>query len=102
MCLLISAPDPHAAGSAADQEAVHLAELRLGVLSVPQIRTPLGRLQIITPLLGAHNVSNVLAAVAGGIAAGASLVDIVAGIEAVDVIPGRSEILDEVRRSTCC
>lgn len=32
------------------------------------VRTPLGKLQIITPLLGNHNVYNVLAAVATGIA----------------------------------
>ena len=32
------------------------------------VRTPLGKLQIITPLIGKHNVYNVLAAVATGIA----------------------------------
>ncbi len=32
------------------------------------IRTPLGRLQIISPLLGRHNTYNILAAVATGIA----------------------------------
>ena len=31
------------------------------------VRTPLGKLQIITPLLGKHNVYNILAAVATGI-----------------------------------
>ncbi len=62
-----------------------------------QVRTPLGRLQIIAPLLGVHNVSNILAAVATGIAGRVKLREIVAGVEAVDIIPGRSEILDEVR-----
>lgn len=59
------------------------------------IRTPAGRLQIITGLLGTHNVRNVLAAVATGIALKVPLPKIVAGIEAVEVIPGRSEIIDE-------
>ncbi len=57
---------------------------------VPQIivRTPSGRLQIITNLLGSHNASNVLAAVATGVALKAPLQSIVAGVEAVEV-PGR-------------
>ncbi|GFR43731.1 hypothetical protein Agub_g4842, partial [Astrephomene gubernaculifera] len=58
------------------------------------IRTPSGRLQIITNLLGRHNVGNLLAAVATGVALKAPLESIVAGIEAVE-IPGRSEVIDE-------
>ncbi|PNW75268.1 hypothetical protein CHLRE_12g519900v5 [Chlamydomonas reinhardtii] len=58
------------------------------------VRTPGGRLQIITNLLGRHNVANVLAAVATGVALKAPLASIVAGIEAVE-IPGRSEVIDE-------
>lgn len=53
------------------------------------VRTPVGRLEIIVPLIGEFNVSNVLAAVAVGLARGIKLVNIVAGIEAVDVIPVR-------------
>ncbi|MEW5299762.1 MAG: hypothetical protein WDW36_002742 [Sanguina aurantia] len=60
-----------------------------------QVRTPGGVLQIITPLLGEHNMYNVLAAVATGLALKAPLPAIVAGIEAVEVIPGRCEIIDE-------
>ena len=52
------------------------------------IRTPSGRLQIITNLLGPHNADNVLAAVATGVALKAPLPSIVAGVEAVE-IPGR-------------
>jgi len=59
------------------------------------VKTPVGRLEIIVPLIGSFNVSNVLAAVAVGLARGIKLVNIVAGIEAVDVIPGRSEIIEE-------
>ncbi|PNH05610.1 UDP-N-acetylmuramoyl-L-alanyl-D-glutamate--2,6-diaminopimelate ligase [Tetrabaena socialis] len=58
------------------------------------VKTPGGRLQFIINLLGRHNVSNLLAAVATGIALKAPLTSIVAGIEAVE-IPGRSEVLDE-------
>jgi len=59
------------------------------------VRTPLGKLQIITPLLGKHNVYNILAAVATGICLKIPLKSIVAGIEAVEVVPGRSELIDE-------
>lgn len=62
--------------------------------------TPLGRLQIIVPLLGKMHTYNVLAAVAVGITAGVPLKAIVAGIEAVDIIPGRSEIVDEGQQFT--
>ena len=59
------------------------------------VRTPLGKLQIISPLLGKHNVYNILAAVATAIALKVPLTKIVAGIEAVEVIPGRCEIIDD-------
>uniref|UniRef100_A0A7S0WRN5 Mur ligase central domain-containing protein n=1 Tax=Chlamydomonas leiostraca TaxID=1034604 RepID=A0A7S0WRN5_9CHLO len=59
------------------------------------IRTPEGRIEIIMPLLGEHNASNILAAVATGIALKVPLKQIVAGIEAVEVIPGRCEVVDE-------
>jgi UDP-N-acetylmuramyl tripeptide synthase len=51
----------------------------LGRLRLPQVRTPRGKLQIITPLLGKHNASNVLAAVAAGVAMNVPLKAIVAG-----------------------
>lgn len=59
------------------------------------VRTPVGRLKIITPLLGKMNVSNVLAAVCVGLTLGVPLLQIVKGIEGVDVVPGRCEIIDE-------
>jgi len=59
------------------------------------VRTPLGRLQVISPLLGRHNVYNILAAVATGLALKVPLVSIVAGIESVEIIPGRCEVIDE-------
>lgn len=51
--------------------------------------TPNGRLEIITNLIGRHNVYNVLAAVAVGMLLGLPLADIGAGIESVQLVPGR-------------
>ncbi|XP_057416368.1 UDP-N-acetylmuramoyl-L-alanyl-D-glutamate--2,6-diaminopimelate ligase MurE homolog, chloroplastic [Lotus japonicus] len=59
------------------------------------VNTPTGILEISSGLLGRHNVYNILAAVAVGIAVGAPLEDIVRGIEEVDAVPGRCELIDE-------
>lgn len=53
------------------------------------VATPLGRLEIITNLVGRHNVYNVLAAVAVGVLLNLPLEDIGAGIESVQFVPGR-------------
>ncbi|XP_047340932.1 UDP-N-acetylmuramoyl-L-alanyl-D-glutamate--2,6-diaminopimelate ligase MurE homolog, chloroplastic [Impatiens glandulifera] len=59
------------------------------------VNTPEGILEISSGLLGRHNVYNILAAVAVGIAVGAPLEDIVRGVEEVDAVPGRCELIDE-------
>nr|KYP65638.1 UDP-N-acetylmuramoyl-L-alanyl-D-glutamate--2, 6-diaminopimelate ligase [Cajanus cajan] len=59
------------------------------------VNTPTGILEISSGLLGKHNIYNILAAVAVGIAVGAPLEDIVRGIEEVDAVPGRCELIDE-------
>lgn len=59
------------------------------------VHTPQGILEISSGLLGRHNIYNILAAVAVGIAVGAPLEDIVRGIEEVDGVPGRCELIDE-------
>ncbi|XP_059639964.1 UDP-N-acetylmuramoyl-L-alanyl-D-glutamate--2,6-diaminopimelate ligase MurE homolog, chloroplastic [Cornus florida] len=59
------------------------------------VNTPQGILEISSGLLGRHNIYNILAAVAVGIAVGAPLEDIVRGIEEVDTVPGRCELIDE-------
>lgn len=59
------------------------------------VQTPQGILEISSGLLGKHNIYNILAAVAVGIAVGAPLEDIVRGIEEVDGVPGRFELIDE-------
>jgi UDP-N-acetylmuramyl tripeptide synthase len=60
------------------------------------VATPKGKLEIITNLVGRHNVYNVLAAVAVGLLLGLELADIGAGVEAVQVIPGRCEVVNNV------
>ncbi|GLU05815.1 hypothetical protein SLE2022_228930 [Rubroshorea leprosula] len=59
------------------------------------VNTPYGILEISSGLLGRHNIYNILAAVAVGIAVGAPLEDIVRGIEEIDAVPGRCELIDE-------
>ncbi|XP_065858296.1 UDP-N-acetylmuramoyl-L-alanyl-D-glutamate--2,6-diaminopimelate ligase MurE homolog, chloroplastic-like [Euphorbia lathyris] len=59
------------------------------------VNTPSGILEISSGLLGRHNIYNILAAVAVGIAVGAPLEDIVRGIEEIDAVPGRCELIDE-------
>lgn len=59
------------------------------------VNTPHGILEISSGLLGRHNIYNILAAVAVGIAVAAPLEDIVRGIEEVDAVPGRCELIDE-------
>lgn len=75
---------------------VYALEVQLSLFETQVlIRTPEGNLEISSGLLGRHNVYNILAAVAVGIAVGAPLDDIVKGIEEVDAIPGRCELIDE-------
>lgn len=45
--------------------------------------------------MGRHNVSNVMAAIAVGLAANLPLETIAKGIEDVDAVPGRCELIDE-------
>ncbi|CAN0907656.1 UDP-N-acetylmuramoyl-L-alanyl-D-glutamate--2,6-diaminopimelate ligase MurE homolog, chloroplastic [Linum grandiflorum] len=59
------------------------------------VNTPQGLLEISSGLLGKHNIYNILAAVAVGIAVGAPLEDIVRGTEEIDAVPGRCELIDE-------
>jgi len=57
------------------------------------ISTPVGELEINSPLLGQFNVENILAAVGVGLAFKFDLKTIKKGIEKVDRIPGRLEIV---------
>ncbi len=55
---------------------------------------PGGRLELRSPLLGRHNLYNILAALSAGLALGLSLSDISAGIGRLSAIPGRLEKVD--------
>ncbi|KAK5847087.1 UDP-N-acetylmuramoyl-L-alanyl-D-glutamate--2,6-diaminopimelate ligase MurE homolog, chloroplastic-like [Gossypium arboreum] len=76
---------------------VHPLEFELSLFETQVlVNTPRGVLKISSGLLGRHNIYNILAAVAVGIAVGAdSLEDIGRGIEKVDAVPGRCEVIDE-------
>ena len=53
------------------------------------IATPVGKIQLITPLIGKHHVYNILAAVATAVTLKLDLTAIVTGVEALDFVPGR-------------
>jgi UDP-N-acetylmuramoyl-L-alanyl-D-glutamate--2,6-diaminopimelate ligase len=58
------------------------------------VEYPGGRLELRSPLLGRHNLYNILAALSAGLALGLSLSDISAGIARLSAIPGRLEKVD--------
>lgn len=75
---------------------VHALKFELSLFETQVlVSTPQGILEISSGLLGKHNIYNILAAVAVGVAVGAPLEDIVRGIEEVDAVPGRCELIDE-------
>jgi UDP-N-acetylmuramoyl-L-alanyl-D-glutamate--2,6-diaminopimelate ligase len=57
--------------------------------------TPAGHVAIETPLVGAYNVANVLAAASVGIGLGVGLEAIAEGVASVAGVPGRMERIDE-------
>lgn len=61
------------------------------------LATPAGPLPLRSSLIGAHNVSNVMAAVAGGLLLSVSPATIAAGIAAAGTIPGRMEPIPNTR-----
>jgi UDP-N-acetylmuramoyl-L-alanyl-D-glutamate--2,6-diaminopimelate ligase len=61
------------------------------------LATPAGPLGLRSPLIGAHNVSNMMAAVAGGLLLSVSPATIAAGIAAAGTIPGRLEPIPNAR-----
>ncbi|KAK8504965.1 hypothetical protein V6N13_133664 [Hibiscus sabdariffa] len=75
---------------------VHAPEFELSLSGTwILVNTPSGVLEISSSLLGRHNIYNILATVAVGIAVGAPLEDIGRGIEKVEAVPGRCEVIDE-------
>ncbi len=80
-------------GEEADVVAVDIASapsgLRFTVLS------PWGQVLVSSPLVGAFNVSNLLAAATAGLALGVSPEQVATGIASFSGVPGRMERLDE-------
>lgn len=70
----------------------YASELQLGERCLFKLHSPVGQIAIDLPLLGAHNVSNALAAAALAFAAGADLAQIAAGLHAVHAGPGRLQL----------
>ena len=59
------------------------------------IATPIGKLQIVSPMLGRANLANILAAIATGVAMGIASTKIEEGIAKLQSVPGRFERIDE-------
>jgi UDP-N-acetylmuramoyl-L-alanyl-D-glutamate--2,6-diaminopimelate ligase len=55
------------------------------------VATPIGRLSLVSPLIGEHNVMNLLGAVATGLALGLEPPAIAEALAAVGTVPGRFE-----------
>jgi UDP-N-acetylmuramoyl-L-alanyl-D-glutamate--2,6-diaminopimelate ligase len=67
-------------------------DVRLGLEGTRfRVRTPVGTLQVKTPLIGRFNVQNVLAALGAGLALGLPAETVVRGLESVAGVPGRLE-----------
>ncbi len=62
-----------------------------------ELATPAGRLPLHSRLIGAHNVSNIMAAVAGALLLAVPAEAVAAGIASVRSIPGRLEPVDNDR-----
>lgn len=58
-------------------------------------RTPKGAVVVESPLVGKHNVSNILSAIGAGLALGFGTDAIARGIKAMKAVPGRMEKVDE-------
>jgi len=58
------------------------------------VQTPVGEIEITSPLVGKYNIYNLLAAVAVGVAVGLSKEAIAGGVAAMKGVPGRFEKID--------
>lgn len=61
------------------------------------IETPVGNFELTTPLIGMHNVYNILAAVGTSLADGIPLETVKGGLQQIGLIPGRLEAFDSGR-----
>ncbi len=76
-----------------DVTATDIAYTPQGIRAV--LRSPWGTATLTSPLVGAFNVSNILAAASAALALGTSLDAVTEGVATVSGIPGRMERIDE-------
>jgi UDP-N-acetylmuramoyl-L-alanyl-D-glutamate--2,6-diaminopimelate ligase len=76
-----------------DVMATDIAYSPQGIRAI--LRSPWGKVEIASPLVGAFNVSNILAAASAALALGTPLDAVVEGVAAVQGVPGRMERVDE-------
>lgn len=76
----------------ADVRAVEVRHTAAG--SVFGLISPWGRADLRTPLIGGHNISNVLGAAASALAAGLPMDAVVEGVAGLTAVPGRLEPVD--------
>ncbi|RMF46157.1 MAG: UDP-N-acetylmuramoyl-L-alanyl-D-glutamate--2,6-diaminopimelate ligase [Deltaproteobacteria bacterium] len=87
---------PDAITCGQDQEAVvRIVEAELGVAGIRAVlESPVGRIEIDSPLLGRFNLANLCCAAATGVALGLDPQLIAEGLGAVATVPGRLEAID--------
>ncbi len=59
------------------------------------VQSPVGEIEVVSALVGRHNIYNLLAAIGVGLSLGLSKDVIVSGIESMHAVPGRFEVIDE-------
>jgi len=97
-----SAACPVITYGSADDNDVHGVEVSISVHGISGcIRTPKGEFPFASQLLGRFNLSNILAAVAAGVALDLPLAAIKAGIEGHRPVPGRLQRVENSRGVTC-
>jgi UDP-N-acetylmuramoyl-L-alanyl-D-glutamate--2,6-diaminopimelate ligase len=79
-----------------DQADIHPAEaIGHGICGLSfSARTPIGMIAVESPLIGKHNVYNILAAIGAGLSQGFNAEAISRGIAAMKAVPGRMEKVD--------
>lgn len=86
----------------AESNDIHPVGIRMTVNGISgTVITPVGSIQFNSGLLGRFNLSNILAAVAAGVALRLPLSAIKAGVEGHLPVPGRLERVDNSRGVTC-
>tara|TARA_B100000315_G_scaffold235312_1_gene250127 strand:+ start:7285 stop:8772 length:1488 start_codon:yes stop_codon:yes gene_type:complete len=79
-----------------EKSDVHARNIETSIKGIQfTAKTPQGEVQIVSGLLGRHNVYNILCAIATAIALGVSLEEIKRGIGDLQNVPGRLEKIDE-------